>query len=559
MNGLPAASGTGSSSAVPARLPASSPPAASNDAGTGRPGRRRPAAARPAGGSGREPRSRRRTRPRDPASPRASSRRRRPRQETVGGPSGGTGSWNGSSRASPRGEGQRPGETHRHEGQILAAGVHARGRRLAVGGRRPRYRQCSTPRRVAAPPRARRRGCGPSLAATRGRGSREQVVAIQRQRPVHATVGACPCPRRPSSPPLVDAGVERTPRCLRATIAATQEVRCSRSTRSARRPRRCSTTTSTAACGPRRSSTSPASTATTTCRRPTSTSSRPGSGAAPTASRLELYLETFEHTVGVMQDRDAIVRVAAECAEDLAADGVVYAEVRYAPELSTEKGLTLDEVVEANLEGFRLGAERAAAAGHPIVMKRARHRDAPGGAVASRSPSAPSAGATRASSASTSPGPRRATARRRHLDAFDHVRHENFHITIHAGEAFGLPSIWEALQFCGAERLGHGVRIVDDITVRDDGAVHARAGWPRSSATGASRSRCARPRTSTPARAASIADAPDRPAPPAPVPGHGQHRQPADERRLDVVRVRGARRGVRARPGRDGVADDQRA
>src|SRR6058998_1470610 len=84
---------------------------------------------------------------------------------------------------------------------------------------------------------------------------------------------------------------------------------------------------------------------------------------------LELYLETFAHTVGVMQERDAIVRVAAECAEDLAADGVVYAEVRYAPELSTERGLTLDEVVEANLEGFGLGTGRAAAAGNGIVMK----------------------------------------------------------------------------------------------------------------------------------------------------------------------------------------------
>ena len=71
---------------------------------------------------------------------------------------------------------------------------------------------------------------------------------------------------------------------------------------------------------------------------------------------LELYLETFAHTVALMQERDAIVRVAAECAEDLAADGVVYAEVRYAPELSTERGLTLDEVVEATLEGFRVGA-----------------------------------------------------------------------------------------------------------------------------------------------------------------------------------------------------------
>ena len=84
---------------------------------------------------------------------------------------------------------------------------------------------------------------------------------------------------------------------------------------------------------------------------------------------LELYLETFQHTFGVMQHYDAIVRVAAECAEDLAAEGVVYAEVRYAPELSVEKGLTLDEVVRANLEGFRLGAANAAAAGHPITIR----------------------------------------------------------------------------------------------------------------------------------------------------------------------------------------------
>ena len=84
---------------------------------------------------------------------------------------------------------------------------------------------------------------------------------------------------------------------------------------------------------------------------------------------LELYLETFAHTVGVMQERDAIARVAAECAEDLAADGVVYAEVRFAPELSTEKGLSPDEVVLAVLEGFRIGEQRAAAAGHPIVVR----------------------------------------------------------------------------------------------------------------------------------------------------------------------------------------------
>ena len=185
---------------------------------------------------------------------------------------------------------------------------------------------------------------------------------------------------------------------------------------------------------------------------------------------LELYLETFAHTVGVMQERDAIVRVAAECAEDLAADGVVYAEVRYAPELSTERGLTLDEIVDANLEGFRLGAARAAELGRPIVMKMlvtAMRQAARSVEVAECAVRWRDAGVVGFDIA----GPEAGYRPTRHLDAFEYIRRENFHITIHAGESFGLPSIWEALQFCGAERLGHGVRIVDDISTRADGSV----------------------------------------------------------------------------------------
>jgi adenosine deaminase len=185
---------------------------------------------------------------------------------------------------------------------------------------------------------------------------------------------------------------------------------------------------------------------------------------------LELYLETFAHTTGVMQERDAIIRVAAECAEDLASDGVAYAEVRYAPELSTERGLTLDEVVEANLEGFRVGSARAAEAGRPIVMKMlvtAMRQAARSVEVAECAVRWRDAGVVGFDIA----GPEAGYRPTRHLDAFEYVRRENFHITIHAGESFGVPSIWEALQWCGAERLGHGVRIVDDITVRDDGSV----------------------------------------------------------------------------------------
>lgn len=172
---------------------------------------------------------------------------------------------------------------------------------------------------------------------------------------------------------------------------------------------------------------------------------------------LVLYLETFAHTVGVMQHRDAIERVSFECAQDLAADGVVYAEVRMAPELCTEAGLTLDEVMQAILDGFARGsagtdltiyaiatAMRTAARSQEIAELAVRFRDAGvvgfdiAGAEAGYPPT-------------------------RHLDAFQYVMRENFHTTIHAGEAFGLPSIWEAVQWCGAERLGHGVRITDDI------------------------------------------------------------------------------------------------
>jgi len=181
---------------------------------------------------------------------------------------------------------------------------------------------------------------------------------------------------------------------------------------------------------------------------------------------LELYLETFAHTVGVTQTTEGLVRAAAEAAEDLANDGVVYAEVRFAPELHTEQGLKLDEIVEAVLEGFRVGsagrnitigtlctAMRHAARSLEIAELALRHRDAGvvgfdiAGAEAGNPPS-------------------------RHLDAFRKVMSENFHITIHAGEAFGLPSIAEAIQECGTERLGHGVRIVDDITFDADGKAN---------------------------------------------------------------------------------------
>ena len=165
----------------------------------------------------------------------------------------------------------------------------------------------------------------------------------------------------------------------------------------------------------------------------------------------------FRHTLGVMQTRGAMYRVAAECAQDLAEDGVVYAEVRFAPELNLEGGMSMDEVVEAALSGFRDGSDgrnirigllvcamRTGSASLEAAQVALRHRDRGvvgfdiAGAEAGHPPSD-------------------------HLAAFDRLRRSGMPFTIHAGEAAGLHSIRDALHTCGARRIGHGIRIADDI------------------------------------------------------------------------------------------------
>lgn len=192
---------------------------------------------------------------------------------------------------------------------------------------------------------------------------------------------------------------------------------------------------------------------------------------AADSGSLVRYLETFAHTVGVMQNVDALVRVAAECAEDLAEDGVVYAEVRFAPELFCEQGLSLDTVVESVQEGFRQGVRSAADAGRRIrigTLLCAMRQNARSLEIAELAVRYRDAGVVGFDIA----GPEAGYPPTRNLDAFEYLRQQNAHFTIHAGEAFGLPSIWEAIQHCGAERLGHGVRIVDDIKTAADGSVH---------------------------------------------------------------------------------------
>ncbi len=177
---------------------------------------------------------------------------------------------------------------------------------------------------------------------------------------------------------------------------------------------------------------------------------------------LVRYLETFSHTIAVMQTKEAIIQVARECAIDLARDSVVYAEVRGAPELFTEQGLSIDQVVEATTEGYKQGMAEAAREGKNIRVEsllcgmRQNNRSQEAAAAVVKYHNKGVVGFDIA-------GPEDGFPPTNQLETFEYLRKENAHFTIHAGEAYGLPSIWEAIQICGAERLGHGVRIIDDI------------------------------------------------------------------------------------------------
>ena len=185
---------------------------------------------------------------------------------------------------------------------------------------------------------------------------------------------------------------------------------------------------------------------------------------------LERYLEPFSHTVAVMQTAAALHRVARECVVDLAADSVAYAEIRFAPELHIGNGLSFDEVTDAVLAGFADGEKDAAAEGQPITVRclvTAMRHAALSREIAELAIRFRDKGVVGFDIAGAEAG----HPPTRHLDAFEYMRDHNARFTIHAGEAFGLPSIHEAIAFCGADRLGHGVRIVDDVTVQPDGSV----------------------------------------------------------------------------------------
>ncbi|WNB84988.1 adenosine deaminase [Cellulomonas sp. ATA003] len=185
---------------------------------------------------------------------------------------------------------------------------------------------------------------------------------------------------------------------------------------------------------------------------------------AASSGTLELYLETFDHTIAVMQTAEGLRRVARESAVDLAADGVVYAEQRYAPEQHLQRGLSLQEVVDAVQAGFAEGVAEAAAAGRTIrigtLITAMRHADR-GDEIAALALANRDRGVVGFDIAGAEVG----FPPSRHASAFQTLREVSFPATVHAGEAAGLESIAEALHVAGATRLGHGVRIADDVEV----------------------------------------------------------------------------------------------
>jgi adenosine deaminase len=180
---------------------------------------------------------------------------------------------------------------------------------------------------------------------------------------------------------------------------------------------------------------------------------------------LAKYLEGFAHTIAVMQTEEALERVAYEQAEDLNKEGVVYFETRFAPIFHTHKGLTHQQVVAAVLKGLERGRKDFGIASGLIICAM-RNMDV-SLEMAELAVDFRARGVVGFDLAGEEGG----YPPKKHVAAFHYIQRENFNITIHAGEGYGKESIWQAIQYCGAHRIGHGTRLIDDIAVADGKAV----------------------------------------------------------------------------------------
>ena len=183
---------------------------------------------------------------------------------------------------------------------------------------------------------------------------------------------------------------------------------------------------------------------------------------------LGLYLKGFRHTIAVMQTEAALERVAFEALEDLAEDNVVYAELRFAPHFHTHEGLGLDAVMSSVLRGLRRASEEFGIEFGLIVCAMRNESSELSLKLAELAIAWRKRGCVGFDLAGEEEG----HPAKHHLEAFQFMKRSNGSITIHAGESFGPDSIWQALQFCGAHRIGHGTRLSEEIVVYEDKVIH---------------------------------------------------------------------------------------
>lgn len=177
---------------------------------------------------------------------------------------------------------------------------------------------------------------------------------------------------------------------------------------------------------------------------------------------LVQYLETFKYTTAVMQTEEDLERVAYEAVEDLSRENVVYAEIRFAPALHTQRGLSMEKVVTAVLSGLDRGKADFGMSYGLLICAMRDQDPADTLKIAQLATSFMDRGVVGFDLAGGEAG----FPSKDHKTAFDHIRAKNGYITIHAGEAFGTESIWQAIQICGAHRIGHGVRLIEDMALR---------------------------------------------------------------------------------------------
>src|SRR5262249_52294994 len=183
---------------------------------------------------------------------------------------------------------------------------------------------------------------------------------------------------------------------------------------------------------------------------------------------LALYLQGFEHTCGVMQTEEALERVAYETLEDMRNDGVAYVETRFAPMLHMQKGLHPENIVRAVIRGLDRG-KKGFGDHYGLILC----------ALRSRPPEVSQEVAELAVDfwphgvlGFDLAGEEGGYPSKKHVDAFHYIQRENFNITIHAGEGFGKESIWQAIQWCGAHRIGHATRLVEDMKIKDGSVLN---------------------------------------------------------------------------------------